>query len=143
MIKTPLASVPGKVTSSWIAQDLTVIDEWESFFITLPQFREAIFDVALPKGAQLGATAWIVDTRNAKGVLPDDVHAFIGTKGHALFAAKGIKFFITVRPKSATAALSFQRVEKVVGPSGMQLVMVDSVEEALEFVRTERSKRAA
>lgn len=143
MNTTPFASVPGKVVSSWLASEHTVIDAWESFFITLADFKKAIFDTALPQAAKLGATAWIVDTSKAKGVLADDVLAFITGQGHALFAAKGIKHFITVRPKSATAALSFQRVEKVVGPSGMQLVTVDSVEAAIEFLRAERKSRAA
>lgn len=142
-MSTAFASVPGKVVSSWLAQERAVVDAWESFFIGLPEFKKAIFESALPKAAKLGATAWIVDTRNARGVLPDEVLTFISQHGHALFAAKGIKHFITVRPKSPTAALSLQRVEKVVGPSGMQLITVDSVEAALEFLRSERKSRAA
>lgn len=85
----------------------------------------------------------MVDTRKAKGVLSDDVLEFITKQGHAMFAANGIKYFITVRPQSATAALSFKRVEKVVGPSGMQLVAVESLDQALEFLRSEGRARVA
>jgi hypothetical protein len=135
--------VPGKVASFWYQTEAVVVDEWESLFITLADFKKAIFETALPQAKKFGATAWIVDTRAAKGVLPDEVQAFIGGGGHKLFANAGIKYFITVRPKSATAALSLQRVEKQVGPNGMQLVSVDSIDEAFKFLQQARGSRAA
>lgn len=54
-----------------------------------------------------------------------------------------IKYFITVRAMSPTAALSFQRVEKLVGPSRVQLFTVSTVEDALEFLRSERKTKNA
>jgi hypothetical protein len=143
MNRVQFAAAPGKVVSYWVQAERVVVDEWESFFISLAEFRKAIFDTALPQAKQYGATAWIVDTRAARGVLPDDVQAFIGDAGHRLFAAAGIKHFITVRPKSATAALSLQRVEKQVGPNGMQLVCVGSLDEAFQFLQGARVPRAA
>ena len=143
VIHQTLATVPGKVVSSWLPEERVVIDTWESFFISLPDFRTAIFETALPAAVALGADAWIVDTHDARGVFSDDVQHFIATKGHALFAERGIRYFITVRPRRTAPGLSLQHVEDTVGPAGMQLVTVDSVDAALAFVRKERAARAA
>lgn len=134
MSKQLLAEVKGKVTSTWVSEHRLVLDEWQNFFVGLAEFRKAIFETSLPAAVRLGVRAWIVDSRNAKGVLSDEVQEFIAKVGHKTFAAQGIQHFITIRATSATANLSIQRFERVVGPSGMKLVTVDSVEDAVEYL---------
>ncbi len=142
MRREVIAVIPGKFTSFWLADARAALDEWTNFFVTLPDFKQAVFDTALAAAARKGARAWIVDSTKAKGALPEEVQTFIGKQGHALMAKNKIEHFITLRPTSATTTMSLQRVERVVGPSGMKLITVESVDAALEYLRSVDQKAA-
>jgi hypothetical protein len=121
-----------------------VLYEWANYFVTLTEFRSAVFDKALDFSKQQGGRAWIVDSSKAKGVFSDDIQQFIATQGFKLMFQKGVKHFITIRSAvSTTTNMTIARYEKVAGPAGIGLVTVDSLEDALHFLAEVDAGRVA
>jgi hypothetical protein len=133
--KEPLNEIPAKMSSFWLPEHHAVLDEWASYFVSLEEFKAAVMVKGLKASSSRKGRAWIVDSRNAKGVFSDEIQAYIGASVFKDFMAHGVKFFITIRSKvSTTTNLTIQRYEKQAGPAGIQLVTVDTLEQALAFL---------
>jgi hypothetical protein len=138
-----LHDIPTKMTAYWIAEHRCVLDEWANYFVTLAEFKEAVMVKGLAASKQHGGRAWVVDSRNARGVFPEEVQQYIANTCFQEFMKAGVKFFITIRSKSASTNLGIQRYEKQAGPAGIQLVTVESPEAAFEFLEGVDSNRIA
>lgn len=135
MKKEQLHTVPGKLQANWLPEHRAMLDEWESYFVTLAEFQTAVMQKGLTLSKARKGRAWIVDSRNAKGVFADEIQAYIGSTVFPAFMAAGVKFFITIRSKVSSATnLTIARYERQAGPAGIQLVTVDSLEQALAFL---------
>lgn len=144
MKKQELHKVEGKLQASWLPEHRAVLDEWTNYFVTLAEFNEAVMKKGLTFSKAHGGRAWIVDSRNAKGVFNDEIQAHIGTTVFKEFMAAGVKYFITIRSKlSSSTNLAIQRYERQVGPAGIQLVTVDSLIQALAFLADADAGRLA
>lgn len=144
MKKQLIIEVPSKFVTSWLPEHKAVLYEWANYFVTLTEFRSAVFDKALDFSKQQGGRAWIVDSSKAKGVFSDDIQQFIATQGFKLMFQKGVKHFITIRSAvSTTTNMTIARYEKVAGPAGIGLVTVDSLEDALHFLAEVDAGRVA
>lgn len=135
MKKEKLFEIPGKVVANWLPEHHAMLDEWANYFVSLAEFREAVMVRGLNASKKSGGRAWIVDSRNAKGVFPDDVQQYIASTCFKEFMKAGVKYFITIRSKvSATTNMTIERYERQAGPAGIQLVTVDTLEQALAFL---------
>jgi hypothetical protein len=133
--KEPLNEIPAKMSSFWLPEHHAVLDEWASYFVSLEEFKTAVMVKGVKASTMRRGRAWIVDSRNAKGVFSDEIQAYIGTNVFKEFMAHGVKFFITIRSKVSSATnLTIVRYEKQAGPAGIQLVTVDTLEQALAFL---------
>lgn len=135
MQKQRLFTIPGKMTLSWLPEHQALLDEWTDYFVTLEQFR-AMVDAGLKHSRVHEARAWIVNGSRAKNVFPKDVHEYIASHSFLDLVAAGIGHFVSIQSQvSATTNLGIARYERHTGPAGIQLVSVDSVFDALRFLR--------
>lgn len=135
MRKQALHTVPGKLQANWLPDHHAILDEWTSYFVTLDEFKAAVMEKGLGHSRANHGRAWIVDSRQAKGVFNDDIQAYIGTTVFKEFMHAGVKYFITIRSTVSTSTnLTIKRYEREAGPAGIQLVTVDSLEHALAFL---------
>lgn len=144
MKREKLQEIPGKMSAFWLPEHRAVLDEWTSYHLLLAEFREAVMVKGLAASKQRGGRAWIVDSRNARGVFSDEIQQYIGKEVFPAFTRAGVKYFITIRSQvSATTNMTIQRYERQVGPAGIQLVTVDSLEQALAFLADADAGRLA
>lgn len=127
-------SIPAKLEVAWDPGARAVIDTWSSYAITLDQFRDAVMGKGLTYAKSHRARAWIVDSSTAHGAFPQEVQAFIGSDVFPAFAANGINYFLTIVSKSAVTNISIQDYTSKLGPHGIQLVEVPSVDMAVEWL---------
>jgi hypothetical protein len=137
-----LYEVSGKLQVEWVEDVRAIWDKWLSYAVTLEEFREGIMVKGVENAKRHGAVAWIADGSNAQGVFSPDIQNYIATEVFRTFSTIGIKYFISVQPKSALARLGAKRYESQVGPHGIQLVEVASFEGALAFLN-EQAKQTA
>jgi hypothetical protein len=135
MKKEQLHDVPGKLQANWLPEHRAMLDEWASYFVSLAEFQAAVMQKGISFSKARKGRAWIVDSRNAKGVFSDEIQAYIGNTVFKEFMAAGVKYFITIRSKVSSATnLTIQRYERQAGPAGIQLVTVDTLEQAIQFL---------
>lgn len=134
-------SIPGKLEVNWNPDVKAIVDTWSSYHVTLEQFSEAVLGKGLDTAKAKGAIAWIVDSSSAQGVFTQEIQDFIGSDVFPGFAKNGIKYFITVLPKSAVTKMTVKRYSTKAGPSGIELVEANSLEDALDFLK-EKAKAA-
>ncbi len=99
------------MSSQWDARHKAVIDTWESYFVTLDAFREAVLVKGLGFARAHGGRAWIVDSSKAKGAFSQDVQTFIGEQLFKEFARAGIRYFITIKSQSAVTNMTIMTTE--------------------------------
>ncbi|MFZ5446861.1 MAG: hypothetical protein ACOZQL_43140 [Myxococcota bacterium] len=135
MRKELLHEVPSKLAAYWLPEHRAVLDEWANYHLPLADFREAVLVKGLTASKARGGRAWIVDSRNARGVFSDEIQQFIGSTIFPEFVKGGVRYFITIRSQvSAATNMTIQRYERQVGPAGIQLITVDTFEQALAFL---------
>jgi len=130
-----ITQVPNKLIVEWCEDVKAVKDRWLSFFISLEEFSQAVMITGVEYARAHRAVAWIADASEAKGVFPQEIQDFISQQVFKAFTDIGIKYFISVQPKSAVSKLGVKRYESELGPHGIQLVEVASVEGAFAFLR--------
>jgi hypothetical protein len=135
-----IAQIPNKLETEWCDDVKAVWDKWKSFFLTLEEFSQAIMTNALEFARSHKAVAWIADASEAKGVFPQEIQDYISQQVFKAFAEIGIKYFISVQPKSAVSKLGVKRYESQLGPNGLELVEVATIEGAFAFLQ-ERAKK--
>jgi len=129
--------IPGKLTVEWEPTVRAIVDHWSAMaLVTLPEFRTAILEKGLQHAIANRGHAYIVDNSMAKGAFSQEIQGFIGTDVFPAFAKGGIKYFLTVASAgSPLANLAAKKYQSKVGPNGIQLVEVPSVEEAKRWLR--------
>ena len=129
--------IPGKVQFAF--DDGSMLDTWTSYSVSMDEFREAIFDKALPFARTKGVRAWIVDSSQAKGAFAPEIQSFIGSDVLPSFGSAGVKYFVTISSQvSAVTNLTVRNYQAKTGPNGIQLVEVGSVDEAREWLANNR-----
>lgn len=134
-----IQQIEGKMVSTWNDEVKAVIDTWTNYFVSLDEFKEAVLMKGLNHAKANGGIAWIVDSSQAKGVFTPEIQKFIETDVFKTFAANGIEYFLTVTSKvSAITKMSVKSYSAKAGPSGLKLLEVNHVDEALEWLRQNR-----
>ena len=126
--------IPGKLRVHWINDVKAILDTWQSYFVTLTQFREAVMDKGLTHARAYMGKAWIVDSSKAKGAFPEEIQHFIETECLPAFAKHGIRHFMTISSASAVTNLSIGNYTSKLGPAGIQLVEAVSVDGAVKWL---------
>jgi hypothetical protein len=130
-----IIELPEKLEVVWCEDVRAIWDKWISYRVTLQEFKQAIMLKGVPFAKANRAQAWIADASTAKGVFDQSIQDYIASDVFKTFAAIGIKYFISVQPKSAVAKLGVMRYQTQVGPNGIQLVEVATIEGAFAFLR--------
>lgn len=135
-MKQHVYEIPGKLTVEWDSDVKAIIDTWTNYTITLDQFRVAVMEKGVGHAKGKGVKAWIVDSSKATGAFPQEIQAFIGSDCFPKFAEIGVKYFVTITSqKSAITKMVVASYSAKTGPNGLKLVEVDSVEDAIEWVK--------
>ena len=122
--------------SYWLPDVKAMLDSMTSYGLTLEEFKQAIMVKGLSQAKSNGGHAWIVDSSTAKGAFNQDIQNFIGSDVFPAFAKAGIKYFITVMPKaSAITKMTVKNFSSKTGPNGIQLVEVDSLDDAIDWLK--------
>ncbi|HMZ57201.1 MAG TPA: hypothetical protein PL048_00395, partial [Leptospiraceae bacterium] len=102
----------------------------------LAEFREATLEKGLVHSKQNNGRAYIVDSSEATGVFTREIQDFIGTDIFPAYAAGGIQYFITISSEKSTLTdMNVKTYSKKVGPAGIILVEVNSLNEAVDFLK--------
>ena len=129
-------SIPDKVKVTWNEEVKAMVDYWDSYDVTLEEFREAILDKGLNFAKSHKANAWIVDSSQAKGVLGQDIQHYIETDVLPSFGRSGIKYFITISSEvSALTNLTIRSFSLKTGPNGIKLIELNSVKDGIEWLK--------
>jgi hypothetical protein len=131
----PIHTVPGKLFTEWAPEAHAMVDHWKSYFVTVAEFRDAVLVKGLAHAKANGGRAWIADSSEAKGAFPSEIQALIGSDVFPAFAKAGIKYFITIKSSSAVTNLTVATYTAKLGPNGIQLAELPSVEAALEWLK--------
>lgn len=136
--------IPGKLDVKWNGDVHAVIDTWTSYSISLEEFKDAVLIKGVNFGRTHGVRAWIVDSSTAKGSFHQDIQNFIGSDVFPKFAEIGVKYFITITSSvSALTRITVRNYSAKTGPNGLQLVEVNSVEDAIAWLRHHQDRLAS
>jgi hypothetical protein len=127
--------IPGVLLVEWNDDVRAMVDTWSNYAIKVPQFREAILNKGVAYAKAHGGRAWVMDATKAKGALPQDVQKLIETEVFKIFAAIGIKYFITIKSASALTNMAIKSFTAHLGPCGLQMVEVPDVNHAIAWLR--------
>ena len=130
-----ITQIPGKMVETWNDEVKAVVDTWTSYGVKLDEFKEAVLGKGLAHSKLHQGRAWIVDSSKAVGSFSSEIQDFIGTEVFKSFAKGGVKYFITITSASAVTKLTIRSYSAKVGPSGIQLVEVASVEDAVDWLK--------
>ena len=128
-------SIPGKLQVTYVPEAHAIVDRWESYGVTVAQFRDAILGKALPQARVQGARAWVVDSTKATGAFAQEIQKLIEAEVFPAFVRSGIKYFITIASGSAITNMSIRSYKAKAGPSGLQVVEVPSVADAIRWLQ--------
>jgi hypothetical protein len=143
MKKESIHKIEWKLESFWLPEHRAVLDEWNNYAVTLTDFKALIQRGGSFSRLRRGR-AWIVNSLEARGVLPDEIQAYIANGGFKELMDFGVKYFITIRSKvSNVTNLSITSYERHAGPAGIQLITVESLERALAFLADADAGRVA
>jgi len=128
--------IPGKISGEWNGDVSAMIDTWESYSISLEDFKNAVLVKGVAYASSRGVKAWIVDSSRAKGTFTQEIQDFIGTDVFPKFAKIGVKYFITISSSvSSVTNMTVKNYAAKTGPHGLKLVTVDSVSDALKWLK--------
>lgn len=131
--------IPGVLLVEWNDETRAMIDNWSSYTIQVPQFREAILEKGVAYAKAHGGRAWVMDATNAKGAFPAAVQKLIETEVFKTFAAIGVKYFITIKSAgSAITNMSIRSFTAHLGPCGIQMVEVPDQKSAIAWLKQHR-----
>ena len=130
-----VTEIPGKLKVEFIPEAKAMLDTWSSYHITLEQFRDALLNQGVKYAKINGAVAWIADSSDAKGVLTQEIQDIITTEIFPTYVKTGIKYFITITSKSAVTKMTIKNYEAKTEASGLKLLTVASVDEALAWLK--------
>jgi hypothetical protein len=135
-----ITQVPGKLTVSWLSDVKAVWDQWHDYALTFAEFEEAVMKKGLSHAKRNGAIAWIADASEAKNLMSQEIQDYIAKTVFKTFVSIGVKYFISITPKSAIAKLGVMKYQAQVGPAGIKLVEVGTLIEAKDFLAKQAKK---
>ena len=129
--------VPDKLVVEWEPTCRAVVDHWKALAqVSLAEFKTSVLDKGLKYASANRGHAYIVDKSVAKGAFNQEIQTFIGTDVFPAFAKAGIRHFITVASAdSALTNMSAKKYQAKLGPSGIHLVEVPTVAEAVRWLQ--------
>ncbi len=102
----------------------------------MEEFSEAVLVKGLNHSKQSNGRAWIVDSSKAEGAFSQEIQKFIETDIFPAFVKNGVKYFITINSKVAPLTrLTVRQYSATAGPLGLQLVEVNSVADAKNWLK--------
>lgn len=129
-------SIPGKLTVKLRSDVKAIVDTWQSYNVTLEEFKDAVFEKGIKAAKRSGCKAWIVDSSAADGSFAPEIQNFIGKEVFPLFAQNGIDYFITINSeKSALTRISSNMFKAKTGPNGLKLVEADNLNNAINWLK--------
>ena len=129
-------SIHDKVETQWNNEVKAIIDTWTNYFVSLEEFKTNVIEKGLKYVAQNNAVAWIVNSKNAKGVFTQEIQNYISQEVFKKFADNGIKYFITINSEvSALTKMTVNAYSAKAGPEGVQLIELASVEDAITWLK--------
>ena len=129
------AIIPNKMVQTWNADVHAIIDTWISYYVTLNEFSDAVLSKGLEYSKLNKGRAWIVDSSTASGNFSREIQNFIGSDVFPAFAKAGIKYFITITSQNALTNLTIRNYSAKTGPNGLQLVQIDSLADAIDWLK--------
>jgi hypothetical protein len=128
---------------AWDSDAKAIIDTWYNYAVTQDEFANAVLQKGVAHARKNGGVAYIVDSSQATGIFSQEIQHFIETDIFPAFVKAGIKYFITILSKSAITNMGITRYSVKAGPLGLQLVNVDSLESATDWLKsnTKHSKK--
>jgi hypothetical protein len=134
-MRTKIYEIPYELTVEWEPEVMAIIDTWTNQFVTLEEFKEAVFVKGVNHARANNGIAWIVNSKNATSVFNPEIQDFISSDIFPTFADIGIKYFITISPNDVIANLTVTKYKAKTGPAGLILVECDSTESAIEWLK--------
>ena len=130
-------SISKKLTVTWNEEIKAIIDTWQSYFVTQFEFEQAVLVKGLNHAKANGGIAWIVDSSNARGAMPQFMINFIDTDIFPAFVENGIKYFITISEGATKIAKkTVSQYSQITEKNGLILVEVKSLEEAISWLKS-------
>lgn len=136
MSRTTIFEIPSKLSVAWDSEVKAVIDTWLNYAVTQGEFANAVLHKGLAHAQKNGGIAYIVDSSQATGIFSQEIQRFIETDIFPAFAKAGIQYFITILSKSSVTNMGINRYSAKAEPLGLQLVNVDSLESARDWLRS-------
>ncbi len=128
--------IPGKVSVNWNSEVKAIVDTWQDYGVSLEEFSDAVLVKGVNFARDKGVKAWIVDSSQAKGNFSAQIQQFIGSDIFPKFAEIGVKYFITITSQvSSLTKLTIASYSAKTGPHGLQLVELNNVKDALEWLK--------
>ena len=134
--------IPGTLVVEWNDEVNAMIDTWSSYFISVPQFREALLRSGLSHARAHRCRAWVMDASQAKGAFPWSVQDLIETEVFQAYAAIGIKYFVTIKSASAITNMAIKRYTAHLRQCGIQLVEVPDRRTAITWLKENTPTRS-
>jgi len=129
-------TIPKKLTVTWQEDIKAIIDTWQSYFVTIFEFEQAVLVKGLNHAKANGGIAWIVDSSNAIGAMPKFIIDFIDERVFPEFVKNGIKYFITISTGATKIAQkTILEYSERTHRNGLILVEVQSTEEAIKWLK--------
>lgn len=139
--------IPGKLVVTWNAEVKAVVDTWANYLISDDEFREAVLIKGVSHAKRNRAIAWIVDSSFAKGLLTQEQIELVNREIFPAIRGAGVSYFVTIKPRTSFFTQhTVKQYSELTGPNGLILVTVDSMEDAVAFlkekIKEEREKVA-
>jgi hypothetical protein len=130
-------TIPGKLDCQWRDDVKAMVDTWTTYSISKDEFREAVLVKGVNHARVHKGVAWIVDSSQAVGTFSQEIQDFIGSDVFPSFAKIGVKYFITITSKvSNLTKMTVSSYSAKTGPNGLKLVDVNSVEDAVAWLKS-------
>ncbi|MCP4218553.1 MAG: hypothetical protein GY765_28220 [bacterium] len=126
--------IQGKLTVEWESEAKAIIDTWDTYNVSLEEFKDAVLIKGVDCAKANGGRAWIVDSHKATGVFKAQIQKFIETDIFPKFAELGIKYFMTITSADAVTRLTINQYSAKAGPCGLKVLKGSCVEDALKWL---------
>lgn len=131
-------SIKNKVNCHWEEDLQAVRVEWFLSYYVYDEFREVLLK-CLEFFKQKQAHKWIIDTSAAIGAVKPSDQEWLVTEFLQKSAQAGLKYAVTIVPKSIATAVSNQKWEqKLVTIAGVTMTEVQTLQEAKDWLKTKR-----
>jgi hypothetical protein len=135
---SPIFEIPAIVSVFWVPEARAIVDRWSSYAISADDFRTATLLKGLPHAKANNGNAYIVDSSTARGAFLPEIQRLIETEVFPAYAMAGIRWFLTVKSDSQLTNLAISRYTSKLGPNGIQLVDIGSVEKGIEWLKQQK-----